>query len=406
VTAYDIIFFWVARMIMDGMHFTGRQPFDTVFIHGLVRTADGQKMSKSLGTGVDPLELIDEYGADALRFALMQMITHGQDLRYSEDRVVGARNFCNKLWNVTRFVVMNLDDAPEQPIELSEADLSLADRWILSRHHRLLALIDRELERYNIAQAADALYEHIWSEFCDWYVELAKGDLYEPESEERRAVTQEVLRTVLSGLLRALHPIMPFITEELWHRIDPQAGPIALAEFPMAEERWFDAEAEEQMDRAVREQVGALRTLRGVLSLPPSQGVSVTTVAATMPGFEELSADYSRLAICRLAHVEEWNIQPPGTPPPSGTVAAATSVGQHFLHVPGSVDLAGEIARLDRQIADIESDIGRSRGKLANPQFVENAPEEIVQRERERLAESEEKLSRLQQRRGTLDALR
>ncbi len=205
VTAYDIIFFWVARMIMDAMHFTGKQPFDVVFIHGLVRTAEGRKMSKSLGTGVDPLELMDKYGADALRFALMQMITHGQDLRYSEDRVVGARNFCNKLWNVTRFVVMNLEDAPDERIDLASADLSLADRWILSRHHRLLALVARELEAYNIAQAADALYEHIWSEFCDWYVELAKSDLYEPESPERRAVVQEVLRTVLEGFLPAPH---------------------------------------------------------------------------------------------------------------------------------------------------------------------------------------------------------
>jgi len=402
VTAYDIIFFWVARMIMDGMHFTGRQPFDTVFIHGLVRTASGQKMSKSLGTGVDPLELIDRYGADALRFALMQMITHGQDLRYSEDRVVGARNFCNKLWNVTRFVVMNLDDAPEQPIDLAEADLSLADRWILSRHHHMLALVDRELEAYNIAQAADALYEHIWSEFCDWYVELAKSDLYEPQSPERRAVTQEVLRTVLSGFLRALHPIMPFITEELWHRLDEEAGPIAVADYPTADERWLDAEAEARMAELQRT-VTAIRTLRAALTLSPSQRAPVTIIADDADAVALLEAQ--RRGLRGLAMVDELTLLEPGSAAPDNCLAATAPGAQVFLHVPGSVDVRGEVGRIDRQIADIEGDIAQSEGKLGNPQFVENAPAEIVERERERLADAEEKLGQLRERRAALAGL-
>ncbi|MGI5819585.1 MAG: valine--tRNA ligase [Armatimonadota bacterium] len=402
VTAYDIIFFWVARMIMDSMHFMGEQPFDTVFIHGLVRTEDGRKMSKSLGTGVDPLDLIDRYGADALRFALMQMITHGQDLRYSEDRVLGARNFCNKLWNVTRFVTMNLEDAPEERIDLSEAGLSLADRWILSRHNRMLATIDRELGKYNIAQATDALYEHIWSEFCDWYVELAKGDLYEPETPERKATTQEVLRAVLSGFLRALHPVMPFITEELWHRLDEDAGPIALAEFPAADEAMLDEAAEERM-RQFQATVGAIRTLRAALTLPPSQRAPVTIIGDDAAGLELLESQQGGLR--NLAMISELELLEPGSEAPENCLAVTAPGAQVFLHVPGSVDLGEEIARLDRQIAEIEGDMRRSEGKLGNEQFVANAPEEIVARERERLAESQEKIGQLRERRETLSGL-
>ncbi len=402
VTAYDIIFFWVARMIMDSMHFTGKQPFDTVFIHGLVRTEDGQKMSKSLGTGVDPLELIDEYGADALRFALMQMITHGQDLRYSEDRVLGARNFCNKLWNVTRFVTMNLEDAAQERIDLAEADLSLADRWILSRHHHLLETLDRELSRYNIAQAADALYEHIWSEFCDWYVELAKGDLYDPETPERKAITQEVLRTVLDGILRALHPIMPFVTEELWHRLYDEVGPIALADFPMADEEMYDEAAEERMDQ-FQATVSAIRTLRAALTLPPSQRAPVTIIGddATSLGLLETQED----GLKSLAMISELELLEPGSEAPENCLAASVQGSQVFLHVPGSVDIAEEIERLDNRIEDIEGNMRKSEGKLSNEGFVENAPEEIVERERERLAESKEKIAQLRERRETLSEL-
>ncbi|MFW5866677.1 MAG: valine--tRNA ligase [Armatimonadota bacterium] len=402
VTAYDIIFFWVARMIMDSMHFMGEQPFDTVFIHGLVRTEDGQKMSKSLGTGVDPLELIDRYGADALRFALMQMITHGQDLRYSEDRVIGARNFCNKIWNMTRFVTMNLEDAPEKRIDLSEADLSLADRWILSRHHRMLAIVDREFSRYNIAQATDALYEHIWSEFADWYLELAKGDLYDPETPERKTITQEVLRTVLDGILRALHPIMPFITEELWHRLDEDAGPIAVAEFPMADEEMLDESAEGRM-REFQATVSAIRTLRAALTLPPSQRAPVTIVGDDADGLGLLQDQGAGLK--NLAMISELELLEPGSEAPENCLAATAPGAQVFLHVPGSVDLSEEIERLDRQIAEIEGDMRKSEGKLGNEQFVANAPGEIVERERERLAESQEKIAQLRERRETLSEL-
>ena len=401
VTAYDIIFFWVAKMIMMGMHLKGEKPFDEVFIHGLVRTTEGKKMSKSLGTGLDPLGLIDEYGADALRFALTQMITHGQDIRYSEDRVVGARNFCNKLWNVTRFVVMNLEGVPDE-LDLAAAELTLADRWILSRHNATLARLDRELEACNLGQAADALYEHIWGEFCDWYVELAKPDLYEAESDERRGVVQYILRTVLRQLLRALHPFMPFITEELCHRLDAGAGSVALAEYPAAAEAWIDEQAEAQM-ATVQEVVTAIRTLRAALTLPPSQRAPVTIIANDHETLELLSSQERGIAALGMA--DELELLGPGAAAPGNCLTGACAGAQVFLHVPGSVDLQAEVKRIEDKMRDLREDAEKSERKLANPQFVENAPEHVVEQERERLAEATEALAQLDAREKALSSL-
>jgi len=401
VTAYDIIFFWVAKMIMMGMHLKGEKPFDEVFIHGLVRTPEGKKMSKSLGTGIDPLELIDQYGADALRFALTQMITHGQDLRYSEDRVVGARNFCNKLWNVTRFVVMNLEDAPAD-VDLATAELTLADRWILSRHNQVLAALDRQLESYDLAQAADTLYDHIWGEFCDWYVELAKPDLYEAASEQRRGVVQHILRTLLSQLLRALHPFMPFVTEELWHRLDPDADSIAIAEYPSADQGWVDEESEARM-ADVQEVVGAIRGLRADLTLPPSQRAPVTVVANDDETLELFEAQERGIAALGMA--ERLELLGPGSDPPSNCLTSACAGAQVFLHVPGSVDVEAEVRRIETNLDKLRMDAERSEKKLANPKFVENAPKEVVQLERDRLAETSEALQQLQARHQALSDL-
>jgi len=401
VTAYDIIFFWVARMIMDGMHFTGKQPFAEVFIHGLVRTSEGRKMSKSLGTGVDPLELLDQYGADALRFALCQLITHGQDIRYSEDRVVGARNFCNKLWNVTRFVVMNLEGAPDD-VDLRSADLSLADRWILSRHHKMLARLDEALEGYSLGQGADALYEHVWSEFCDWYVELAKPDLYNDEGADRRGVVQAVLRETLGGILRALHPFMPFITDELWHRLDPEAGSIAVAEFPIADETLLDDEAEAAMG-LVQEMVGGIRVLRAALTLSPQQRAPVTIIAGDA-GTLELLEDQAQ-GLSALGMVDELTLLASGAAAPDECLVATVAGAQVFLHVPGSVDVAAEVARIDKDLAKLAGDVGVSEKKLGNPKFMDNAPAEVVEQQRQRLAENQEALAQLQERREALSGL-
>ena len=331
------------------------------------------------------LRVIDDYGADALRFALMQMITHGQDLRYSEDRVVGARNFCNKLWNVTRFVVMNLEDAPEEPIDLAAADLSPGDRWVLSRHHRMLALVDRELEAYNIGQAADALYEHIWSEFCDWYVELAKSDLYEPQSPTRKAVAQEVLRTVLSGFLRALHPIMPFITEELWHRLDEGAGPIAVADYPTANERWLDAQAEVRMGE-LQGTVTAIRTLRAALTLSPSQRAPVTIIADDADALALLEAE--RQGLRGLGMVSELELLEPGSELDVVMPNAPSALGRVYLHVPGSVDIDELLTKNANDMAALEKEIESGEAKLSNEQFISRAPQDVVQQARDRVADA------------------
>jgi valyl-tRNA synthetase len=401
VTAYDIIFFWVARMIMDGIHFTGKQPFADVFIHGLVRTSEGRKMSKSLGTGVDPLELLDQYGADALRFALCQLITHGQDIRYSEDRVVGARNFCNKLWNVTRFVVMNLEGALDD-VDLKSAELSLADRWILSRHHKMLARLDEALEGYSLGQGADALYEHVWSEFCDWYVELAKPDLYNDEDAGRRGVVQAVLRETLGGILRALHPFMPFITDELWHRLDPEAGSIAVAEFPIADETLFDDEAGAAMG-LVQEMVGGIRVLRAALTLSPQQRAPVTIIAGDA-GMLELLENQAQ-GLSALGMVDDLTLLASGAAAPDDCLVATVAGAQVFLHVPGSVDVAAEVARIDKDLARLAGDVGVSEKKLGNPKFTDNAPAEVVEQQRQRLADNQEALAQLQERREALSGL-
>jgi valyl-tRNA synthetase len=400
VTGYDIIYFWVARMVMMGKHMMGQKPFDTVFIHGLVRDETGTKMSKSLGNVVDPLELIDKYGADALRFALLQMITHGQDLTYSEDRIIGARNFCNKLWNASRFVMMNLDDDLE-PVDLTDAKLTLADRWILSRHTHCLQTLSRELDRYNLAQAADALYEHIWSEFCDWYLELVKPDLYEEDDPQRRATVQAILQTLLSNILRALHPFTPYATEEIWQSFAPEAGSICVADYPQPEDAWRDEAAEENMS-ITQDVVVAVRNLRAMLKLPPQQKMTVT-VQAEDPVAQML--DSQRQGMRTMASLEAVNVGTLDQAPPEGAVSDVAQGVKVFLHVEGAIDPEEELQRLEKEIDEVGGLMNQSKGKLSNEGFVNNAPEEVVEEEKRRLAEAEENLARLQEQAETIEGL-
>jgi valyl-tRNA synthetase len=398
VTGYDIIYFWVARMIMTGMHLRGEEPFSTVFIHGLVRDENGRKMSKSLGNAVDPLQLIEEYGADALRFALAQLITHGQDLSYTTDRMVGARNFCNKLWNASRFVMMNLEDQ-EGPGELGE--LSMADAWILSRHQQLIATVNRELERYNLAQAADALYNYIWSEFCDWYVEIAKIDLY-GEDPARRQTVQTLLRRLLGEILQVLHPLMPFLTEYLWQRLEPEAGPLALQAFPQAEEGLRDAEAEKSLGE-IQALVGAVRGLRADFSVPPQQKVEITILTADDRQRKTLEAQSALLE--SLAAIGNLHLTGGDEAAPPGTLGRVAAGAQVLLHVGEVVDVAGELARLEKRRAEVEDSLQRSDGKLQNENFVKRAPAEVVQAERDRRAQQEEDLAKLQSQIASLESL-
>ncbi len=390
VTGYDIIYFWVARMIMMGMHLGGQQPFSEVFIHGLVRDERGRKMSKSLGNAVDPLELIDEYGTDALRFGLIQLITHGQDLTYTPDRMVGARNFCNKLWNAARLILMNIADAPE--VDLEAAELSLADRWILARHNRMLAELDRQLSDYNLAPAADLLYEYVWGEVCDWYLEIAKLDLYQEKNPERKATVQNILRSLLSDILRALHPFMPFITEEIWQRLAPETGSIVPQSYPQADERWFDDQAEDDMSR-VQAAIVAVRSLRADLRIPPGQKVTVTMTA---PGQAEAQLlDSQRECIHSLASVESLAIRTAPAEPPADVLTQVAEGIEVYLHLAETIDPEQEIQRLQKEIAELESLRQRSQKKLENKDFLNKAPAKVVAKERERLVEAERDRAKL-----------
>ncbi len=391
VTGYDIIYFWVARMIMFGCHFKGEVPFREVFIHGLVRDETGRKMSKSLGNVVDPIELIEQYGADSLRFALLQLITHGQDLTYSPDRLVGARNFCNKLWNASRFVLMNLDEAVTSSDIPSPGELGLADRWILSRHAEMLETVHRQLEAYNLAQAAEALYDYVWSEFCDWYVELAKNALYGDDPGRKRA-TQALLRRLLGEILRALHPFMPFITEEIWQRLEPGAGSIAVAQYPQAEAAMRDPQAERQME-TVQSVVVGIRQLRADLSISAGKKADVTIIAA-----EEETGNLLRqeqAGIMSLATVGQLTVTAGPADPPNNAIGTVAAGCQVFLHLEGAVDVAAEVERLQKKLAKLRADKQRSEAKLSNEKFVTGAPAEVVERERRRLEETQADIAKL-----------
>jgi len=390
VTGYDIIYFWVARMIMMGQHLVGEEPFTEVFLHGLVRDEHGQKMSKSLGNAVDPIELMDEYGADAMRFALCQLITHGQDITYSSDRLVGARNFCNKLWNASRFVIMNLADM--QPVDLESAQLSLADRWILSRHSRMLAQVQRQLDGYNLAQAAEAIYDYVWSEFCDWYAELAKIDLYADEANSRRRTVQTILYILLDEILRTIHPFMPFITEDIWQRLPHSGETISRQPYPQSQEQWRDEKAEAQIS-LLQSVITQIRALRAELTISPAQPADVTIIA---PDDETMSlvAGHQE-AIASLATVEELNLATAPAEPPRDALSAVSEGMQIYLHLPGTLDIEEEIERIRREIDELEELRRRSVGKLQNSDFLNKAPDKVVNKEREKLAEFDRDLQKL-----------
>ncbi len=402
VTGYDIIFFWVARMIMTSMYLVGKQPFNEVFIHGLVRDEKGQKMSKSRGNVVDPLEMVDKYGADALRFALLSLITHGQDIRYSEDRLVGARNFCNKLWNATRFVLMNLPDQP-LPDDVPTEGLELADRWILSRHAAMLERLQAELEAYNMAQAAETVYGYVWSEFCDWYVELAKPALYQDEDQARKRKTQAILQRVLGEILRALHPFMPFITEELWQRLYPGRGSIAVAQWPRPEEVWRDAQAERQME-LVQAVIGAVRSVRADLNIPFGVKLPVTVLVGDQQAAEALEAAIDGMAFLMAA--DGLTIAADGeAEAPEGALSAKLDGVAVYVQVRGRIDPKEHIQRLRKRLSELDRQLEKAQKKLANEDFLKRAPEDVVRRERARAEEIKQRRARLEAHLDVLERL-
>ncbi|HZA20188.1 MAG TPA: valine--tRNA ligase [Actinomycetota bacterium] len=383
ITAYEILYLWVARMIMSGIYAMGEVPFRDVFIHGIVRDFEGKKMSKSLGNVIDPIDMVEKYGADALRFSLMFQATPGNDMNASEERIQGARNFANKLWNAARFVLMAIDE--ERPEIPGDGSLALEDRWILSRLDETIGQIDEAVERYNVAGAMKDLHAFIWTEYCDWYIELAKLRLDGADG----PVAKGVLVHVLDRILRALHPAMPFITEELWSRLHPGADSIMVAALPVAEDR-RDSEAEAVMAR-FRELVASLRRLKVEHEIPQGQRIPVAIAAHSYRDeIEELSGPLSALA--KLGTVT-FTDSVGGT----GGARVITGAGiEASVDLGEVVDLDVERARLAKRIEETNTEAQRAEKKLANQDFVTKAPEDVVEKERTKLAEARDALEKLE----------
>ncbi|MDQ7791493.1 MAG: valine--tRNA ligase [Clostridia bacterium] len=391
VTGRDIIFFWVARMIFTGLKFMKQEPFKEVFIHGLVLDALGRKMSKSLGNGVDPIEVIEKYGADSLRFMLVTGNTPGNDIRFHFEKLEGARNFANKLWNASRFVLMNLDGYRNEGVNLHPT--TLADEWILSRLVATAEQVDSYLETYELGEAARALYEFIWDEFCDWYIELAKPVLFRGMPEER-AQAQKVLLTVLNHILRYLHPFMPFITEAIWLHLPQRTESIMLATWPEPEAAWRHPVSEEQMSIVIQT-VRAIRHLRSEMNVPPGKKADVIIVAPDINERTYLTMwkEYvDNLATAQTQVVEGLDVNP--------EVAAHAVVRgmEIFIPLAGLIDVVKETARLEKELETVNKELSRVQGKLSNPGFMGKAPGAVVAKEREKEAEFTLKREALQNR--------
>jgi len=396
VTGRDIIFFWVARMIFMALEFMKEEPFREVLIHGLVLDSQGRKMSKSLGNGIDPLEVIEEYGADTLRFMLITSITPGNDMRFHWERVENCRNFANKIWNASRFALMNLADFQPEGIEEGQLAYSLADRWILSRLQRTIARVTEELEQYQLGEAATILYDFIWGELCDWYIEMIKPRLYGKEEGIGRRTSQYVLWQVLETTLRLLHPFMPFITEEIWQHL-PHGGPsICVAPWPEAGD--IDPAVEEEMAR-IMAVIRGVRNIRAEMNIPPGKKIPVV-IQAPVGLHSQLEAGIPY--ITQLAGVGTVTMQAPGSEKPR---QAAAIVGGMEVYVPleGLIDIDREIARLRKEVEALEKEVERAVKKLQNESFLAKAPAEVVAKEREKEKEYREKLAKVQERIALLE---
>jgi len=391
VTAFDIIFFWVARMMFLGIHFMGDIPFREVFVTALIRDESGKKMSKSSGNVIDPLEVIDEYGADALRFTLGHIAVPGRDVFLSEERIEGSRHFCNKIWNASRFTLMNLEGFDPEDAGERELSYTLADRWILSALNGLIATMDEHCEAYNFSEACRALYEFFWSSFCDWYVELAKLRLY-GDDDSGRFTAQFVLWTVLEQALRLLQPFMPFITEEIWQRLPHEGESLTIAPWPQARPELVDAQAEEEMG-VMQEVITCMRRLRSEMGVRPNVRLAGLVVPLE-DGRGDLLREHEDYIVSQ-ARLESLQIAEGVEDPTSFARGLAAGVE---IFLPLTVeDFSEEMDRIGREIAKLEDESRRFQAKLSNDQFLSKAPAEVVQKERRKLADNHLKIEKLQE---------
>ena len=393
VTGRDIIFFWVARMIFSGLAFMDEVPFKDVFIHGLVLDALGRKMSKSLGNGVDPIDVIESHGADSLRFMLVTGNTPGNDLRFHFERLDGARNFANKIWNASRFALMNLQDYSQEAVPAPE-QFTLADRWIMSRYQRAIKDSTAYLEKYELGEAARVLYEFTWNELCDWYIELVKPRLYGKTNPSDREVAQHVLAEVLRGALELLHPVMPFITEDIWQRLPHRGRTIMRAPWPVYQENLLDKAAEEQME-IIMEVIRGIRQIRSEMNVPPGKKAEALLVSGVEKIRTVLTDNCSYLE--SLANCKTEVLSVLDEKPRQAATAVAQDI-QVFVPLRGLIDIDRELNRLNKELQALEKDLGRVQGKLNNKGFLDKAPAEVVEKERDKEAELNSKIIAIKER--------
>ena len=389
VTGYDIIFFWVARMIFSGCAHTGKTPFHTVFIHGLVRDDKGRKMSKSLGNGIDPLEMAEKYGADALRFNLITGNSPGNDMRFYVEKCEAMRNFANKIWNASRFVMMNLTITENKLPDTLEPE----DKWILCRLGEVINEVTENMEAYELGVASAKVYDFIWSDYCDWYIELTKARL-QGEDEAAKVQAQQVLVYVLTETLKLLHPFMPFITEEIWQALPHQGDFLMLQSWPKADPAWSDVKAKESME-AVMDVIRAIRARRSEMNVPPSKKAALTIVTNEADIFASGEAHLKRLAWCSSVTVQQEDLTDT-----AGMVCDITHMAKLYMPLAELVDLAKEKARLEKDLGKKQGELKGLEGKLSNPGFLNKAPEHVVAAEKDRaeklkvlIAKIEEQLS-------------
>ena len=391
VTGYDIIFFWVSRMIFSALEYTGQVPFDTVFIHGIVRDEQGRKMSKSLGNGVDPLEVIEKYGADALRFLLVTGNSPGNDIRYSEKRIEACSNFANKLWNAARFVHMNIDDH-EVKNELPE-ELHTEDKWILSTLYNVAKEVNETLEKFELGIAVQKVYEFIWDCYCDWYIELVKARLFN-DADDSYIAAEQVLLYVLDQILRLLHPFMPYVTEEIWQTIPHEGETVMLSEYPTYKPELDFPEEEAEM-RRVMEAIRAIRNRRSEMNVPPSRKAKVYVATKFADTFKNGSAFIERLASASGVEVaDNFDID--------GAVTVVTADAKIYIPMDELVDKKAELERLGKELAAVEKRLAQSEGKLNNQGFVSKAPAAVIEKVKGQAAKEREKIALIK---AAIDAL-
>ena len=399
VTGYDILTFWVSRMMFQGLEFTGKRPFKNVLIHGLIRDSQGRKMSKSLGNGVDPMEVIEQYGADALRWFLANGSAPGQDVRYSTDKMDAAWNFINKIWNASRYALMNIGDLTVDQLDIT-GEKTLADKWILTRLNQVIAKVTELFEKFEFGEAGRLLYRFIWDDFCDWYIEMSKETLA-GDDEAAKLTTRSILVYVLDQTLRLLHPIMPFVTEEIWQSVPHIGDSLVVAQYPVVQESQMDEAAAEKME-FLMDFIRSVRTSRNEMNTPLSKPIAIIAKTSSADIQAILSENESYIA--RFCNPEsfEYGLE---VEAPSHAVTSVISGAEIYLPLAGLINIDDEIARLEKEAAKLQDEVNRVEKKLSNEKFVAKAPEAVVEAERAKGKEYADQRQAVLERIATLKTL-